>query len=61
MAAHENLISCFTRPIFPAVWRRWIEPEYGICYRTYLSLLGIDPDAVESRRPDNHPSLFDDL
>lgn len=44
---------------YKAVWRRWIEPEFGICYRTYLNLLGLDPDT--ERQPDNHPSLFDDL
>lgn len=25
---------------YKAVWRRWIEPEFGICYRTYLNMLG---------------------
>lgn len=44
---------------YKAVWRRWIEPKYGICYRTYLNLLGLDPE--EERRQDNHPSLFDEL
>ncbi|MDE6346379.1 MAG: hypothetical protein K2L55_06910 [Muribaculaceae bacterium] len=44
---------------YKAVWRRWIEPQFGICYRTYLNLLGLDPDT--ERQPDNQPSLFDDL
>lgn len=44
---------------YKAVWRRWIEPQFGICYRTYLNLLGLDPE-TESR-PNNQPSLFDEL
>lgn len=44
---------------YKAVWRRLIEPQFGICYRTYLNLLGLDPE-TESRR-NNQPSLFDDL
>lgn len=44
---------------YKAVWRRWIEPRFGICYRTYLALLGLDP---ETERPqDRHPSLFDGM
>lgn len=43
---------------YKAVWRRWIEPQFGICYRTYLNLLGLDPE-TESR-PNNQPSLFDE-
>ena len=26
---------------YKAVWRHWIEPEFGICYRTYLNMLGL--------------------
>lgn len=46
---------------YKAVWRRWIVPEFGICYRTYLNLLGIDP-ATEGENPgrDSAPSLFDE-
>ena len=44
---------------YKAVWRRWIEPEFGICYRTYLNMLGLDPE-TESRQ-DAQPSLFDEL
>ena len=42
---------------YMAVWRRWIEPEFGICYQTYLRYLGIDPETEERR--DTQPSLFD--
>lgn len=28
---------------YKAVWRHWIEPEFGICYRTYLNMLGLPP------------------
>ena len=44
---------------YKAVRRRRKEPEFGICYRTYLNLLGLDPET--ERPPDNTPSLFDDL
>ncbi len=44
---------------YAAVWRRYIEPEFGICYRTYLNLLGVDPD-TEERNRDTAPSLFYD-
>ncbi len=29
---------------YKAVWRRWIYPEFGLSYRTYLNLLGIAPE-----------------
>ncbi|MCF0219101.1 MAG: hypothetical protein HUK14_04895 [Muribaculaceae bacterium] len=44
---------------YKAVWRRHIYPEFGICYRTYLSLIGIDPDT--ERRRDDQPTLFDGM
>ncbi len=46
---------------YKAVWRRWIEPEFGICYRTYLNMLGLDPETEPERHQDTSPSLFDDL
>ena len=46
---------------YKAVWRRWIEPEFGICYRTYLNMLGLDPKADQERPQDTSPSLFDEL
>ena len=46
---------------YKAIWRRFIEPEFGICYQTYINLLGISPNAC-AYLPQNHtPSLFDDL
>ncbi len=44
---------------YKAVWRRWIEPEFGICYRTYLNMLGILPESTSSQ--EQCPTLFDDL
>lgn len=43
---------------YRAVWRHYIEPEYGICYRTYLTYLGIDPDTDPDYRQDVQPTLF---
>lgn len=42
---------------YKAVWRRWIWPQFKICYRTYLNLIGIDPDTDE-RKPPDQPNLF---
>lgn len=44
---------------YKAVWRRWIYPDFGICYRTYLNALGLDPETETPK--DTTPSLFDDL
>lgn len=44
---------------YKAVWRRWIEPELGICYCTYMRMLGLDPGT--ERRQYSQPSLFNDL
>lgn len=42
---------------YKAVWRRWIYPEFGVSYWTYLRLMGLEPCIGE--REDSHPSLFD--
>lgn len=44
---------------YAAVWRRFIYPEFGICYRTYLNLLGVEPEAEKQK--ESGPSLFDYL
>ena len=54
---------------YKAVWRRWIEPEFGICYRTFLNMLGlslhgqsgepISPEDEQESTQNNFPSLFD--
>lgn len=44
---------------YRAVWRHWIEPEFGICYRTYLSYLRIAPDNEQQPGQDTTPTLFD--
>ncbi|MBD5250152.1 MAG: hypothetical protein HDS56_03120 [Barnesiella sp.] len=46
---------------YKAIWRRWIEPEFGICYQTYINLLGISPIACSNLPQNQTPSLFDDL
>lgn len=35
---------------YRAVWRHWIEPEFRICYRTYLNYLGILEEEAEKAR-----------
>lgn len=44
---------------YKAVWRRWIEPEFGICYRTFLNMLGLSPEDEQESTQNNFPSLFD--
>lgn len=42
---------------YKAVWHHYIEPEFGICYRTYLNMLGLSPD--DEQPSDTEPTLFD--
>ena len=44
---------------YKAVWRRWINPEFKIHYKTYLRLLGIHEDLTPATPA--LPSLFDEL
>lgn len=44
---------------YKAVWRQWIEPEFGICYRTYLKMLGIESNLEQESPLSNFPSLFE--
>lgn len=44
---------------YKAVWRRWIEPEFGICYRTFLNMLGLTPEDEQESTQNKFPSLFD--
>lgn len=44
---------------YKAVWRHWIEPEFGICYRTYLNMLGLPPET--ERQTEIGPTLFEDM
>ena len=48
---------------YKAIWRRRIWPEYGICYKTFLSYLGVAPSELEEEpEPNGDPSqlsLFD--
>lgn len=43
---------------YKAVWRKYIEPVYGICYRTYLNY--IDTPLYREKEA-KQLSLFDDL
>lgn len=43
------------------VWRRYIRPQFGICYRTYMTYLDIPTGDDEPRRDGMEPgqlSLF---
>ncbi len=41
---------------YKAVWRHYVYPALGCCYRTYLNYLGIP---VNSDKATKQPSLFD--
>ena len=38
---------------YKAIWRRRIWPEYGVCYNTFLSYLGVPPSELEEEQPEN--------
>lgn len=47
---------------YAAIWRRRIWPEFGICYITFLSYLGIPASELEEepkKEDPNQLSLFD--
>ena len=47
---------------YKAIWRRRILPEFGVCYKTLLSYLGVLPSELEEEQPEkentNQLSLF---
>lgn len=49
---------------YKAIWRRRIWPEYGVCYETFLSYLGVPPSELEEHEDQtcdpNQLKLFDD-
>ena len=48
---------------YKAIWRRCILPEFGVCYNTFLSYLGVSPSELEEEKTEkedtNQLSLFD--
>lgn len=48
---------------YKAIWRRRILPEFGVCYNTFLSYLGVSPSELEEEKTEkedtNQLSLFD--
>ena len=48
---------------YKAIWRRRILPEFGVCYSTFLSYLGVSPSELEEEQTEkedtNQLSLFD--
>ena len=38
---------------YKAIWRRRILPEFGVCYKTLLSYLGVLPSELEEEPPKN--------
>ena len=48
---------------YKAIWRRRILPEFGVCYNTFLSYLGVSPSELEEEQTEkedtNELSLFD--
>lgn len=47
---------------YAAIWRRSVWPVYGICYKTFLSYLGVPPSELEEdpeTEDTSQLSLFD--
>ncbi len=48
---------------YKAIWRRRILPEFGVCYKTLLSYLGVSPSELDEEQPEkentNQLSIFD--
>lgn len=48
---------------YKAIWRRRILPEFGVCYKTLLSYLGVLPSELEEEQPEkedpNQLTIFD--
>jgi len=48
---------------YKAIWRRRILPEFGVCYNTFLSYLGVSPSELKEEQTEkedtNQFSLFD--
>lgn len=43
---------------YKSIWRHYVYPVFGCCYRTYLNYLSI-PITMESEKGFKQPSLFD--
>ncbi len=46
---------------YKSVWRYYVYPVYGCCYRTYLNYLGIPPGMEEPKEDKRQLSLFDPI
>lgn len=48
---------------YKAIWRRRILPEFGVCYNTLLSYLGVSPSELDDEQKENEDTnqltLFD--
>ena len=44
---------------YKAVWRRWVNPRFPMCYRTYLNYLSMPPEPPTAEPKDKQPGLFD--
>ena len=44
---------------YKSVWRYYVFPIYGCCYRTYLNYLGIPTDPSSKEEDPQQLSLFD--
>ena len=41
---------------YAAIWRRRVWPEYGVCYKTFLSYLGVPPSELEEEPAKDDPN-----
>ena len=43
---------------YKEVWRRYVYPVYPMCYRTFLSYIGVNVEQEQRRNNGNQLSLF---
>lgn len=44
------------RKCYKAIWRRRIWPEFGVCYATFLSYIGVPPSELEEAPETEDPN-----
>lgn len=41
---------------YKAIWRRRIQPQFGVCYKTFLTYLGVQPSELEEEPEKEDPN-----
>lgn len=43
---------------YKEVWRRYVNPVYPMCYRTFLNYIGVNTELERRRKEERQLSLF---